>query len=405
MSSSKHREHDFSSKLRQSSVIEGFKKYAGWQRSMRKNGTMHSVPDMAPPSINLDLTTACNFACPHCVDSAIINTGGYLPLEDVKKSIDTLKSHGLLSVILLGGGEPTLYKHFGEVVRYIKDRGLQLGIVTNGSKLERVTETASLLEKHDWVRLSLDAATQGTFDRLHRPKKGAVLENILKEAREIKTVNPDISIGYSFVIMWEGLSLNGVPLAANIDEMSGAAKLAADYGFDYISFKPCLIRLPDLHKETLLDSVDREKEQQIIDDVKKGLSDARSAAGDRIKVLESVNLIAMLDHRVHEMKKQPGTCHMQVFNSVLAPDGIFHCPAFRGVESAKIAQSDGYAGEEKFTETLESLRRSIASFDAEKECDRIACFYNHVNWWMEDFINSDRSVEDLEEAQDDNFFF
>ncbi|MFO7839794.1 MAG: radical SAM protein [Desulfosalsimonadaceae bacterium] len=405
MSSSKHKVHDFSAKLRQSSVINGFKKYVEWQRGIRKDEGPLPVPDMAPVSINLDLTTACNFACPHCVDSEIINTGGFLPLEEVKKSLDTLRAHGLLSVILLGGGEPTLYKNFGEVVRFMKDLGLQVGIVTNGSRLERVAEIAPLLGKHDWLRLSLDAAGQETFDKLHRPKTRVLLQDILENARDIKAQNPELSLGYSFVIMWEGLSLNGVPIAPNLHEMKAAAALAAEHRFDYISFKPCLIRLPDLHQESLLDNVDKEKEQRIIDNVGEKLSEAKSAEGDNIKILESVNLIAMMDHRTHEMKRQPRTCHMQVFNSVLAPAGIFHCPAFRGVDTAKIAEADGYAGEEKFQQTLARLRQSIASFDARKECDRIACFYNHVNWWMEDFISSERPVAELEEAEDDNFFF
>ncbi|HMA67849.1 MAG TPA: radical SAM protein [Desulfosalsimonadaceae bacterium] len=405
MSSSQHKVHDFSAKLRQASVIDGFRKYVDWQRSVRKGGSPDSAPDMAPVSINLDLTTACNFACPHCVDSEIINSGGVLPLEEVKKSLDTLRAHGLLSVILLGGGEPTLYKNFGEVVRYMKDKGLQVGIVTNGSRLERIAEIAHLLEKHDWLRLSLDAASQETFDKLHRPKTRVLLQDILANARDVKAQNPELSLGYSFVIMWEGLHLNGVPIAPNLHEMKDAAGLAAEHNFDYISFKPCLIRLPDLHQESLLDNVDREKEQRIIENVGAKLAEAKDGAGERIKILESVNLIAMLEHRAHEMKKQPETCHMQVFNSVLAPAGIFHCPAFRGVDTAKIAEADGYAGEEKFQETLTRLRQSIASFNARKECDRIACFYNHVNWWMEDFIRSGKPAAELEQAEDDNFFF
>ena len=72
-----------------------------------------ALPNLGPISINLDLTSACNFACPHCVDSTIINTGESLKLEEIKLSIDILKARGLLSVILLGGGEPTLHKDFG----------------------------------------------------------------------------------------------------------------------------------------------------------------------------------------------------------------------------------------------------------------------------------------------------
>ena len=167
----KHKEHDFSSKLRQHSVIERLKQYIIWRRNIETFDADHALAKIGPISINLDLTSACNFACPHCVDSNIINTGESLKLEEIKRSLDTLKARGLLSVILLGGGEPTLHKDFGEIVNYIKGMGLQLGIVTNGSKLGRIEKIAHTLEKHDWVRLSLDAASQETFTKLHRPKK------------------------------------------------------------------------------------------------------------------------------------------------------------------------------------------------------------------------------------------
>lgn len=404
MSKPTHKEHDFSAKLRQSSVIDDLRKYIQW----RRNGAgqqSQPMPGMAPKSINLDLTTACNFSCPHCVDWQITNTGQSLKAEEVKQSIDTLKSKGLLSIILLGGGEPTLYKNFSEIVEYIKDKGLQLGIVTNGSRLSKIREVAGRFGKHDWVRLSLDAATQKTFERLHRPRKQVLLSEILKEAEKLKKINPDVSLGYSFVIMWEGLEFNGQPLQPNLEEMTLAVELAAKHGFDYISFKPCLIRLPDLHKETLLDSVDRENEIRIVQSVEQYLKKARKAASGKIRLMESVNLIAMLNHQTHTLKQQPKTCHMQIFNTVLAPAGIFHCPAFRGVDSAKIGEADGYAGDKKFNQTLQNLARSINGFNPKAECDRIACFYNHVNWWMENFIQSDKSVDQIKEAPDDNFFF
>jgi len=400
----KHKEHDFSSKLRQSSVIESLKKYITWQRNAGATGAEHAIPGLAPISINLDLTSACNFACPHCVDSKIINTGKYLAIEDVKRSLDTLKSRGLLSVILLGGGEPTLHKDIGEIVKYIKRIGLQLGIVTNGSRLGRVANVAALLEKHDWIRVSLDAASQDTFVKLHRPKTHVTLDDILHSAREVKMRNPNISLGYSFVIMWEGLYLNGQALYPNIHEMTEAVRLARTYGFDYISFKPCLIRLPESQKETLLDSIDREKEQRIIEHIKNNFHDAKRAADNKIKVLESVNLRAMMDNKVHELKRQPKICHLQFFNTVVTPSGIFHCPAFRGVEKAKLAEFNGYAGKENFHQTLQNLTHSIPVFNAEKECNVVGCFYHHVNWWIENFIHSDKSVDEIEEIDDEDFF-
>ena len=400
----KHKEYDFSSKLRQSSIIERLKEYITWQRNSGSGDDRNALPDFAPVSINLDLTSACNFSCPHCVDLKIINTGQCLEIEDIKRTVGILQSHGLLSIILIGGGEPTLHKDFEKIVGFIKSSGLQLGIVTNGSKLFRIANIVDLLGKEDWLRISIDAECEETFVKSHRPKTDVTLYDILQNARDIKLRNPLITLGYSFVIVWEGIDINGHELCQNVGEMAGAAKLACEYSFDYISFKPCLIRLPDSQRESLLDKSDKRKEERIIEDIKSNLQKAKDATDGKIKILESVNLRAMLENELYELKRQPQRCHMQFFNTVVTPSGVFHCPAFRGVDKAKIAESDGYTEKNKFDETQQTLAHSISTFDAGKECNVIACFYHHVNWWLEEFIHSDKNINGIETAEDDNFF-
>ncbi len=400
----KNKEYDFSAKLRQTSMLDRLKDYITWRRSLTAKQPDQPMPACGPVSINLDLTSACNFVCPHCVDEEIINTGEYIPLDDILRTIDCLHSHGLLSIILLGGGEPTLHKDFETIVRHIKSKGLQLGIVTNGTKLDRILCVADLLSKHDWVRLSIDAATQETFNKAHCPRTNVDLATILHKARELKRVNRQLQLGYSFVIVWEGLSLNGCDLYPNVAEMSQVVMLAKEYDFDYVSFKPCLIRLQDTHKESLLDSVDRKNEQRIITDIQSNLQEAYQFANGYPRILESVNLRAMLDDSVNDLKTQPQVCHMQFFNTVVAPSGIFHCPAFRGVAKARIAEHNGYTAADSLYETQQRVERSLAGFNAQEECRVVGCFYHHVNWWLENFICSEKSVDEIEAVEDDNFF-
>jgi len=395
----KHKEYDFSTKLTQRSVIERLKPYIRWQR-----GAEGGIPPYGPVSVNLDLTSACNFACPHCVDSGIINTGQHLDLKTVCDTVDTLRSQGLLSVILIGGGEPTLHRDFEAVVGHIKSRGIQLGIVTNGSRLARIAGIVDSLEKEDWVRISIDAGTEETFAASHQPRTPITLKGLLRDAEELKKRNPLITLGFSFVIVWDGITVNGQPLCRNIDEMALAARLAADHGFDYVSFKPCLIRQQDTQKESLLEKEDEGGEKRIREAIEKNLAMARSAVEGRIKILTSVNLRALLSGELDELKRQPARCHMQFFSTVVTPNGIFHCPAFRGVSKARIAGPAGYAGKAAFDETQRTLSQSITRFHADKECSVIACFYHHTNWWMENFIQSERRPEDLQPAEDDNFF-
>ena len=399
-----NREHDFSSKLRQKATIQRLKDYIQWQRDSGPEPSRGGLPSFSPISINLDLTSACNFSCPYCVDSRLINAGKSLTVEEVKKTIETLHSHGLRSVILIGGGEPTLHKEFEEIVRTLKSKGLQIGIVTNGSRLEKVEAIADQLEKKDWIRISVDAGQEGTFRELHQPKGEVTLHQILEKTKRVKEKNPAVSLGYSFVIIWEGVEINGHPLTPNIHEMAKAVELAREFSFDYVSFKPCLIRFEESQRETLLKDMDKAKETEIIREIKVQLKKARAVAENKVKILESSNLIAMLNRETKRIKRQPKKCHMQYFRTVVTPFGIFHCPAFRGIDIAKIGEKDAYLTEAKFEASLEKMAQSIRSFEAEIECQDVGCFYNDTNWWLEKFIQSDQDIRGLEKVEDDNFF-
>ncbi|MGO8987902.1 MAG: radical SAM protein [bacterium] len=400
----REREHDFGSKLRQDATLQRLKDYIEWQRDCEIQASGRGLPIFSPISINLDLTSACNFSCHFCVDSRLVNAGKTLTLEEVKKTIDTLYSHGLLSVILIGGGEPTLHRHFGQIVRYIKGKGLQVGIVTNGSQLERIEAVVQELGEKDWVRISVDAAGEEVFQALHVPRTRVTLGGILEKAKKVKKKNPIVSLGYSFVVVWEGVEINGKRLRPNLDEMTRSVELAREFSFDYVSFKPCLVRWDESHRETLLKNVGKTKEGEIIDQIKVHLQEARHAAGGQVKILESSNLNAMLNHETDQIKKQPAKCHMQFFRTVVTPFGIFHCPAFRGVEEARVGMPDGYLSETKFRETLKRAAESIRTFDAKEECKDVGCFYNRTNWWLEEFIHSEEGVQNLEKIENDNFF-
>jgi MoaA/NifB/PqqE/SkfB family radical SAM enzyme len=400
----KEKEHDFSSKLRQDATLPRLKDYIDWQRSCDVHAPDRGLPIFSPTSINLDLTSACNFSCPFCVDSKLTNAGKSLTLEGVKKTIDTLHSHGLLSVILIGGGEPTLHKDFGKIVRYIKSKQLQIGIVTNGSRLEKIEAIVDALKEKDWIRISIDAAGEEVFHDLHWPKTRVTLNGILEKARKVKKRNPAVSLGYSFVIVWEGVEIDGKRLRPNMDEMARSVERAREFSFDYISFKPCLVRWKESQRETLLKDVEKTKERDIADQIQVHLQEARRFAGNQVKILESSNLKAMLNQETDRIKRQPKRCHIQFFRTVVTPFGIFHCPAFRGVAEARIGEAGGYQSEANFRDSLLRTARSILTFDAEEECKEVGCFYNRSNWWLEEFIHSGEDVHALERIENDNFF-
>jgi wyosine [tRNA(Phe)-imidazoG37] synthetase (radical SAM superfamily) len=132
----------------------------------------------------------------------VLNRGPRFAEGVAVDSVTVLARHGLRSVILIGGGEPTLHPEFGEVVRTIKELGLQCAVVSHGGHIERIAAVAPLFIPGDWVRLSLDAGTEATWQALHRPRGRAPrgLDLICADAGGLRARNNAINLGFSFLV-------------------------------------------------------------------------------------------------------------------------------------------------------------------------------------------------------------
>lgn len=378
--------HDFSAKLRQPDVIEALKAYVTWQAVMR--GTLQwphgcpppPLPQYSPVSINLDITTACNFACDHCVDMDILNSPIRFRHDALLDSLALLAAKGLRSVIVIGGGEPTVYPRFEETIRHMKALGLQVAIVSNGSRMRKILAVADCLGTEDWVRLSLDAGSDALFQRLHRPKQAIGLDEICDGARAISATGPRFKLGYSYIVTWRGAHIHDLPIAENIGEIVRAAVRARDSGFDYIAYKPFLTRAIENRAEV----VDL-AEQAVLQRIGDAVLEARTLETPRFRVYETTNLKAILAGR-STYTQQPHDCHMQFFRQVLSPLGIFNCPVYRNLARGKLGSKDGYATQSGFENVLRSTARLARTFDAATECKQVTCLYHDVNWWIEDLI-------------------
>ena len=96
---------------------------------------------------------ACNLKCPYC-SVTYRDTFSRLPLEVIQDYVEKLMQRGLKAVILTGGGEPTVYKDFNKLVRYLKSSGLEVALITNGTQTQRVEE--DVWGMFDWIRVSVN---------------------------------------------------------------------------------------------------------------------------------------------------------------------------------------------------------------------------------------------------------
>jgi MoaA/NifB/PqqE/SkfB family radical SAM enzyme len=122
--------------------------------------------ETAPPvTVEIDPTNVCNHRCQWCV-STMSHNGEQFTLEQFVRLIGDIARLGAKSVVLKGGGEPTLHKQFNAMMRKVADAGLAPGVITNGTMPWPDTPRI-LLETADWVRISLDAATAETHRLIH----------------------------------------------------------------------------------------------------------------------------------------------------------------------------------------------------------------------------------------------
>ena len=158
-------------------------------------------PDLTYPiSVEMTLTNACNMNCVYCSDATLRSRQGMkeqISLEEFKRLFDDLAKGGTKGIVIEGGGEPTMYSHFDEIVDYARAAGLAVGLITNGSK--RLSEET--LSKFEWIRVSLDASTPVEYKKL----KGVdfyekVIDNIAHYARYCQTV------GVGYVVTSQNIS-------------------------------------------------------------------------------------------------------------------------------------------------------------------------------------------------------
>jgi hypothetical protein len=301
---------------------------------------------------------------------------------------------GLRSVILIGGGEPTLHPGFESFVRFAKRLSLQVAVVSNGSRGDRLLEIADALGPGDWLRLSLDAGSDELFRAMHRPvSQSLTLDAICAWVPKIKARNPGLRIGYSYIIVWRGASRDGVALHENIDEIVLATERARRFGFDFIALKPVLERAPG-GAEVMDPEGAKEDLSRVVARIRGEVEKARALCSDGFSVHVSTNLRVLESGNWTELTRQPRTCHMQALRQVLTPTGLYNCPAHRGVERARITGRDAFADDARTRSAGVELAALLDRFDASHECREVTCLYNGVNWWLEKLTLDPR--EDVE---------
>lgn len=129
-------------------------------------------------SIELEFTRKCNLRCLYCYSSAGEAAENELTIDEIKSVILQAKELGAKKIVLLGGGEPLLYKGLIEIVDYIHSLNLSQILFTNAVLIDR--ETAGILHdrgvsvviKHNSLTPEVQDFLAGVDGTFHKIKRG-----------------------------------------------------------------------------------------------------------------------------------------------------------------------------------------------------------------------------------------
>ena len=134
------------------------------------NDKSHKFLPNYPISVILELVNRCNLECTMCFQGFRNDTKKYtLEIEQLKKLFNEFKENKL-DAILFSNSEPLLYKKFPEVLELAAKAGIMdQFLFTNGTLLNRKNSEIILNSSLTRLFVSLDAATESTYDKVRIP--------------------------------------------------------------------------------------------------------------------------------------------------------------------------------------------------------------------------------------------
>lgn len=186
-------------------------------RGNKLNGFLERIEfEHKPITADIFLTGYCNNKCYYCRYSK--RSGKYISYNDFVKYIERLKEIGVRSVILTGGGEPTINPDFEKICQYLNDIGMPYGINTNMNIM--------VFPKPVFLKVSLDYGNKKDY-KLNRGKYtfNTVIENINKYYNWKNSFSKNTVLGVQCV-------------AETLHQVQDFYNTVKNINVDYIQFRP-----------------------------------------------------------------------------------------------------------------------------------------------------------------------
>jgi MoaA/NifB/PqqE/SkfB family radical SAM enzyme len=177
-----------------------------------------------PDELQLEITSACNLRCTMCLVSyrpPVNKLAGAMSPELFARILDEVPS--LRRLTLQGLGEPLLSPYLLEQLTLAKARGIRTGFNSNATLLTRRRADELVAAGLDWLHISLDGASAGTYEAI---RGGADFDTVLKNLAGLVAAKRAAGSASPW------LRVVFVAMRGNVAELPDLVRLLAELGVD-----------------------------------------------------------------------------------------------------------------------------------------------------------------------------
>ena len=328
---------------------------------------------IAPITIDMALTRACNYACGFCYAMLQENDRSIITPSTMRRFIDDCQKMGVRAISLVSDGESTLSKAFIKTIQWGDEAGISMTVGTNGWLLsEEVLE--QILPHLTYLRFNFSGGEPKRYAEIMgvKEKDFYKVSDNARTAAEIKRKrNLDVTIGLQMVLMPE-----------DIDQVMPLAIHGKELGVDYTIIKHCS---DDENGNLGVDYSAYKKLYPI-------LAEAESLSTDDYKVVIKWSKIGDAGTRSYKRCYGPPFMIQISGSGLVAPCGMLFNDKYAKFHIGNIVEKSWYKiwQSDRYWEVMSYL--GSKEFNAQTMCGSL-CLQHKVNEALDGHVNHGRIIK------------
>lgn len=261
-----------------------------------------------------------------------------IKLENLLKFIEVIGAMGVTDMAISGNStEPLMYEGIAEVLKKIKEEGMNFRLFSNFYYGERIKEVIPKLQAGDVIRVSLDAASSDSYNKTHVPLDPKAYDKILDNLKDVSQERDRAGVKFSLHITFLLTKTNFVQ-----EEIGEFIKWALENKIDTIRFSVPL--KPEVGNDKFDEKMQLTNKE--IEEARKFLMDMQKKYP---KYSKNIIITTELPEQAEKTFKQ---CHHWKMIAVLGATGkFFPCTSVSLVEGiASLGREDINASDFNFIE-------------------------------------------------------